>query len=106
MVGADPCVCHKAISHDGKRRRLVNSDWQLTKTAASNEMTVGVAISHDRNATAAENDSDWQIAKRQPSLSLCDNLCGWQMSGKEGFADGAESAGRIDRGGLRRPLPL
>jgi len=31
MVGADPCVCHKAISHDGKRQRLAISDWRLVK---------------------------------------------------------------------------
>ncbi|MDT7972379.1 MAG: hypothetical protein RRB24_06065 [Armatimonadota bacterium] len=29
MVEADHCVCHKAISHDGERQRLVISDWRL-----------------------------------------------------------------------------
>jgi hypothetical protein len=26
MVGADPCVCHKAISHEGKRQRVAGGE--------------------------------------------------------------------------------
>jgi hypothetical protein len=32
MVGADLCVCHKAISHDGERQRLAISEWRVASS--------------------------------------------------------------------------